>query len=150
MDLSVNTIKSWIRKSRLKNVSKESTDNQINDEIKLIEGNSKTKNRAKMERLRSVKIEIVNKHTDSWDAFYKILSKNRNIIGKQYIVAVERDNSNVRNDFARFLLVVPKLSLSPKGWLIIPLSFGKLFSFPIFFLLFSKLSYLLFYKIFIF
>ena len=50
MKLSVNTIKSWIRRSRLENFSKENTDDQINDKIKLIEGNSKTRNRTKIDR----------------------------------------------------------------------------------------------------
>ncbi len=76
MNLSVNTIKSWIRRSRLKNFNKESTDNQINDEINLIEGNSETENRAKIKRLRPVKIEIINKHKENIDKHAKSEIKN--------------------------------------------------------------------------
>ena len=39
-------------------------------------------------------------YTDSWDAFSKVLPKERHIIGKQYTVAIEQDNSNIRNDLA--------------------------------------------------
>ena len=76
MNLSVNTIKSWIHRSELKNFNKESTDNQINDEIKLIEGNRDAKNRVKIERLRAVKIEIVNKHKENIDKNVKAEIKN--------------------------------------------------------------------------
>ena len=41
-------------------------------------------------------------YTDSWDAFSKVLPKERHIIGKQHTVAIEQDNSNIRNDLARF------------------------------------------------
>ena len=48
MKISVNTIKSWIRRSRLKNFNKESTDNQINDKMEFIKKDNKTKNKAKV------------------------------------------------------------------------------------------------------
>ena len=67
MKISVNTIKSWIHRSRLKNFNKESTDNQINNKMESIERNNETKNKAKVNRLRSVKIEIVNKHKENID-----------------------------------------------------------------------------------
>ena len=76
MKISVNTIKSWIRRSRLKNFNKESTDNQINDKMESIERNSETKNKAKVNRLRSVKIEIVNKHKENIDKNVKAEIKN--------------------------------------------------------------------------
>ena len=76
MKISVNTIKSWIRRSRLKNFNKESTDNQINDKMESIERNSETKNKAKVNRLRSVKIEIVNKHKENIDHNVKAEIKN--------------------------------------------------------------------------
>lgn len=41
-------------------------------------------------------------YTDSWDAFSKVLPKERHIIGKQHTVAIEQDNSNIHNDLARF------------------------------------------------
>lgn len=76
MKLSVNTIKSWIHRSRLKNFNKESTDNQINDKMEPIERNNETKNKAKVNRLRSVKIEIVNKHKENIDKNVKAEIKN--------------------------------------------------------------------------
>ena len=76
MKLSVNTIKSWIRRSRLTNFNKESTDNQINDKMESIERNNETKNKAKVNRLRSVKIEIVNKHKENIDKNVKAEIKN--------------------------------------------------------------------------
>lgn len=76
MKISVNTIKSWIRRSRLKNFNKESTDNQINDKMEPIEKNNETKNKAKVNRLRSVKIEIVNKHKENIDKNVKAEIKN--------------------------------------------------------------------------
>lgn len=60
----------------LKNFNEESTDNQINDEIKLTERNSETKNKVKIERLRAVKIEIVNKHKENIDKNVKAEIKN--------------------------------------------------------------------------
>ena len=41
-------------------------------------------------------------YTDSWDAFSKVLPKVKHIIGKQHTAAIERDNSNIRNDLALF------------------------------------------------
>ena len=41
-------------------------------------------------------------YTDSWDTFSKVLPSSQHIIGNQHTVAIERDNSNVRNDLARF------------------------------------------------
>ena len=76
MKISVNTIKSWIRRSRLKNFNKESTDNQINDKMEPIERNNETKDKAKVNRLRSVKIEIVNKHKENIDKNVKAEIKN--------------------------------------------------------------------------
>ena len=41
-------------------------------------------------------------YTDHWDAFSKVLPKNQHIIGKRHTVSIEQDNSNIRNDLARF------------------------------------------------
>ena len=76
MKISVNTIKLWIRRSKLKNFNKESTDNQINDKMEPIERNNETKNKAKVNRLRKVKIEIVNKHKENIDKHVKAEIKN--------------------------------------------------------------------------
>ena len=76
MKLSVNTIKTWIRRSRLKNFNKESTDDQINDKIELVEKYGETKNKAKMNQLREVKIEIVNKHKENINKNVKTEIKN--------------------------------------------------------------------------
>ena len=76
MKLSVNTVKSWIHRSKYKKFKQESTDNQINDEVELIERNRETKNRSKTERLRAVKIEIVNKHKGNIDKDVKEEIKN--------------------------------------------------------------------------
>lgn len=56
-----------IYRSKFKKFKQESTDDQINDEVELIERNRETKNRSKMERLRAVNIEIVNKHKGNID-----------------------------------------------------------------------------------
>ena len=76
MKISVNTIKLWIHRSKLKNFNKESTDNQINDKMEPIERNNETKNKAKVNRLRKVKIEIVNKHKENIDKHVKAEIKN--------------------------------------------------------------------------
>lgn len=76
MKLSVNTIKTWTRRSRLKNFNKESTDDQINDKIELVEKYGETKNKAKMNQLREVKIEIVNKHKENINKNVKTEIKN--------------------------------------------------------------------------
>ncbi len=76
MKLSVNTVKSWIHRSKSKKFKQESTDDQINDEVELIERNRETKNRSKTERLRAVKIEIVNKHKGNIDKDVKEEIKN--------------------------------------------------------------------------
>ena len=76
MKLSVNTIKTWIRRSRLKNFNKESTDDQINDQIELVEKYGETKNKAKMNQLREVKIKIVNKHKENINKNVKTEIKN--------------------------------------------------------------------------
>ena len=76
MKISVNTIKLWIHLSKLKNFNKESTDNQINDKMEPIERNNETKNKAKVNRLREVKIEIVNKHKENIDKHVKAEIKN--------------------------------------------------------------------------
>ena len=53
-------------------------------------------------------------YTDSWDAFSKVLPSSQHIIGKQHTVAIERDNSNVRNDLARFTRRTKVVSKSEK------------------------------------
>lgn len=53
-------------------------------------------------------------YTDSWDAFSKVLPGSQHIIGKQHTVAIERDNSNVRNDLARFTRRTKVVSKSEK------------------------------------
>ena len=40
--------------------------------------------------------------TDAWDAFAKVLPPERHIIGKDYTVTIEQDNSNTRHHLARF------------------------------------------------
>jgi insertion element IS1 protein InsB len=40
-------------------------------------------------------------YTDDWDAFAKVLPKERHIIGKAHTHAIERDNSNTRHHLAR-------------------------------------------------
>jgi insertion element IS1 protein InsB len=40
-------------------------------------------------------------YTDDWDAFAKVLPKDRHIIGKQHTVTIERDNSNTRHHLGR-------------------------------------------------
>jgi IS1 family transposase len=41
-------------------------------------------------------------YTDDWDAFAKVLPKDRHVIGKTGTVAIERDNSNTRHNLGRF------------------------------------------------
>ena len=41
-------------------------------------------------------------YTDNWDAFAKVLPKERHIIGKSGTVCIERDNSNTRHNLGRF------------------------------------------------
>jgi insertion element IS1 protein InsB len=41
-------------------------------------------------------------YTDDWDAFAKVLPKERHIIGKKHTTAIEQDNSNTRHHFGRF------------------------------------------------
>jgi IS1 family transposase len=41
-------------------------------------------------------------YTDDWDAFAKVLPKDRHIIGKAGTVTIERDNSNTRHNLGRF------------------------------------------------
>lgn len=40
--------------------------------------------------------------TDDWDAFAKVLPKERHIIGKSETIAIEQDNSNTRHHIGRF------------------------------------------------
>jgi insertion element IS1 protein InsB len=40
-------------------------------------------------------------YTDDWEAFSKVLPKNRHIIGKKGTVCIERDNSNTRHHLGR-------------------------------------------------
>jgi insertion element IS1 protein InsB len=41
-------------------------------------------------------------YTDDWDAFIKVLPKERHIIGKAHTVAIEQNNSNTRHHLGRF------------------------------------------------
>jgi insertion element IS1 protein InsB len=41
-------------------------------------------------------------YTDDWDAFSKVLPKNRHVIGKQHTASIERNNSNTRYYLGRF------------------------------------------------
>jgi IS1 family transposase len=41
-------------------------------------------------------------YTDNWDAFAKVLPKDRHVIGKTGTIAIERDNSNTRHNLGRF------------------------------------------------
>ena len=40
-------------------------------------------------------------YTDHWEAFAKVLPKDRHIVGKKHTVTIERDNSNTRHHLAR-------------------------------------------------
>ena len=40
-------------------------------------------------------------YTDDWEAFAKVLPKERHVIGKAHTVAIERDNSNTRHHLGR-------------------------------------------------
>jgi len=40
-------------------------------------------------------------YTDDWDAFAKVLPKDRHIVGKSHTLAIERDNSNTRHHLGR-------------------------------------------------
>ena len=40
-------------------------------------------------------------YTDDWDAFAKVLPKERHIIGKSHTVTIEQDNSNTRHHLGR-------------------------------------------------
>ena len=53
-------------------------------------------------------------YTDSWDVFSKVLPKGQHVVGKQHTVAIERDNSNTRNDLARFTRRTKVVSRSEK------------------------------------
>ena len=41
-------------------------------------------------------------YTDNWDAFAKVLPRERHVIGKAHTVGIERDNSNTRHHLGRF------------------------------------------------
>jgi len=41
-------------------------------------------------------------YTDGWEAFAKILPKNRHVVGKKHTTAIESDNSNTRHHLGRF------------------------------------------------
>lgn len=41
-------------------------------------------------------------YTDDWDAFSKVLPKERHVIGKAHTATIERDNSNTRHHLGRF------------------------------------------------
>ncbi|MDR0493231.1 MAG: hypothetical protein LBH74_06315 [Nitrososphaerota archaeon] len=41
-------------------------------------------------------------YTDDWDAFTKVLPRNRHIIGKAHTVAIEQNNSDTRHHLGRF------------------------------------------------
>jgi len=40
-------------------------------------------------------------YTDDWDAFAKVLPKERHVIGKSHTVMIESDNSNTRHHLGR-------------------------------------------------
>jgi len=40
-------------------------------------------------------------YTDDWDVYRKIIPKQNHIIGKQYTVGIEQNNSNIRHYSAR-------------------------------------------------
>jgi insertion element IS1 protein InsB len=40
-------------------------------------------------------------YTDDWDAFAKVLPKERHVVGKSGTVTIERDNSNTRHHLGR-------------------------------------------------
>jgi insertion element IS1 protein InsB len=41
-------------------------------------------------------------YTDDWEAFAKVLPKNRHVIGKKHTASIERNNSNTRYYLGRF------------------------------------------------
>ncbi|HIC08082.1 MAG TPA: IS1 family transposase, partial [Candidatus Lambdaproteobacteria bacterium] len=40
-------------------------------------------------------------YTDDWDAFTKVLPRDRHIIGKKHTISIEQDNSNTRHHLGR-------------------------------------------------
>lgn len=73
-------------------------------------------------------------YTDEWDAFAKVIPKERHVIGKSGTVTIERDNSNTRHHLARMTRrtkVVSKkeemVNISMKLWLALtePCIFAK-------------------------
>lgn len=40
-------------------------------------------------------------YTDDWDAFAKVLPKDRHVIGKAHTITIEQDNSNTRHHLGR-------------------------------------------------
>jgi insertion element IS1 protein InsB len=40
-------------------------------------------------------------YTDGWDAFAKVIPKDRHIISKKHTIAIEQDNANTRHHLAR-------------------------------------------------
>lgn len=40
-------------------------------------------------------------YTDNWDVYGKIIPEERHIVGKNYTIALEQNNSNVRHFLAR-------------------------------------------------
>jgi len=53
-------------------------------------------------------------YTDDWEAFAKVLPKDRHVIGKSHTVAIERDNSNTRHHLARFTRRTKVVSKKPE------------------------------------
>ena len=46
-------------------------------------------------------LESCKYYTDDWDAFAKVLPKDRHVIGKSHTTAIEQDNSNTRHHLGR-------------------------------------------------
>ena len=40
-------------------------------------------------------------YTDDWDAFAKVLPRERHVIGKAHTITIEQDNSNTRHHLGR-------------------------------------------------
>ena len=76
-------------------------DRSKNEMIVWVTGSRSAKNFKRLyDKVKHLKSCIF--YTCSWDAFSKVLPKVRHVIGKQHTIIIERDNSIIRNDLARF------------------------------------------------
>ena len=78
-------------------------------------GCSAIRDTATFQRLYDKLRHLTNCHfyTDNWDAFAKVLPKDRHSIGKEHTIAIEQDNSNTRHHLGRFTRRTKVVSKSP-------------------------------------